>query len=46
MGRRRRRGDWNSRGDVALGALELSELLWGALMFVVRLPLILLRLLV
>lgn len=46
MSRRRRRGDWNSRGDVVLGALELSEVAWGVLKFVVRIPLLLLRFLV
>lgn len=46
MGRRRGRGDWNSRGDVMLWALELSEVAWGVLKYVVRLPLLLLRFLV
>jgi len=46
MGRRRRRGDWNSGGTVALWVLELGDVLWVVLKFVVRLPLLLLRFLV
>lgn len=42
---RRRRRDRTSTGDVVSVALELSDLLWGVLAFVVRLPLMLLRLL-
>lgn len=46
MSRRRRRGDGNSRGAVALWVLELGDVLWVVLKFVVRLPLLLVRLLV
>ena len=46
MGRRRRRIDRSSDGDVLAVLLELSEVLWVVLKFVVRVPALLLRLLI
>ena len=44
MRRRKRRGQ-SPKGDLMVGVLELSDVLLQVLMFVVRIPVLLLRLL-
>lgn len=42
--RRRRRADRTGAGEVAFGLLEIVDVLWSVMRFVVRIPLLLLRL--
>lgn len=44
MRRRRRRADRSSAGDMVFGLLEIFEVLWSLVKFVVRIPLLVLRL--
>lgn len=44
MGRRRRK-DWGGIGEVFAGLTEIVDVIWALLPFLVRLPVLLLRLL-